>query len=185
MSCLLQDLGVCAATNPLVYEILRTMIPSKTQCDSFLMLVNAELLAMALHKPRETGLQPLLGAWKQKSADVALDLLAGFKRQGTAYDCCTNTSQQTCCQKELYNTPARSCTHPLQGSQCLTNLKDVFGIQQDNSPDATRFQISRHLDLQQHLPPAQLLLYLVCHDCLLTRCYTLSDFGPIVGTQES
>ncbi len=116
MSCPLQDLCACAATNALVYKIVKTIIPSETQCDSFLMLVNAELLAMALHKPRETGLQPLLGAWKQKSADVALDLLAGFKRQGTAYDCCTNTSQQTCCHKELYNTPRCSFTHPLQGS---------------------------------------------------------------------
>ena len=117
----LQDLCACAATNPLVFKILRTMIPSKTQCDSFLMLVNADVLAMALHEPNETGLQPLHGAWKQESADVAFDLLAGFKRQGTACDCCTTTSQQTCCQKELYNNPPRSCSHPLQGSQCLTN----------------------------------------------------------------
>ncbi len=64
MSCLLQDLCACAATNPLVHKIVKTMIPSKTQCDSFLMLVNAmaaELLAMAVHEPNETGLQPLLG----------------------------------------------------------------------------------------------------------------------------
>ena len=65
MSCLLQNLCACAATDPLVYKMLKTMISSKTQCDSLLMLVNAELLAMALHEPNETGLQPLLGAWKQ------------------------------------------------------------------------------------------------------------------------
>ncbi len=44
----------------------------ETQFDSFLMLVNADVLAMALHEPNETGLQPLRGAWKQESADVAL-----------------------------------------------------------------------------------------------------------------
>ncbi len=60
------------------------MIPSKTQCDSFLMLVNAmaaELLAMALHEPDETGLPPLLGAWKQESADVHAGILTWHRSQ--------------------------------------------------------------------------------------------------------